>query len=599
MTLAKARNQDVSAYSHITADAYPAFALCFNNAGKGKKGTPIKPLTDVSAGKLADFSKCVVNTAHLMETSDRGDMFLTETTAISIPLLTSRLHTMIKSGRKVKKKEKLNPFDRMMFLIHAGQFKVISDNLSKSTRTDFALFNIAADDELNERAEALRKANGKYQGAAGKFSVSLGSIKRGVDLKIDTMNQRYDEFLTHIDTLNQDLSARLVTRKTEKTNALMTSLMMASIALASLIVFGALLAIRIYKTIMNKIITLDEDIRALVDTGDKQAVMGQLEVADYKCEIGHIARAVGFFRDAVVNRMREDEQIARVEASETRKVQVDAIVHDFRDASEKMLQTVEDGVEQMKTSSGTLFEAAQQTSELVNDVSDQSRGSSQNIRSVADAAEEMEQSIRSINHQASEVTAIVEQATSQATIANEDIELLSKSAASIDEIVSLIKDIAEQTNLLALNATIEAARAGEAGRGFAVVAGEVKALANQTATATERIGQGVNDIQSRTSSVVEKMRLISETMMEAKQHANGITDVLGNQSTVTVEISQNSNSANSASESVSDAIIKVGEAANSTNQAANVVRQASEQVAVKTSDLRDEVKAFLTRIAAV
>ena len=205
LTLAKARGEDVSGFSGITAEAYPAFSICFANAGKGKKDTPVKALYQVSTGKLADFSKCVLNTAQLMETTDRGDMFLAESTAVSVPLLTSRLQTMINSGRKVQKKEKLNPFDRMMFLIHAGQFKVIGDNLSKATRTDFKLFDISIDNKLDKLAETFRKTNGKYQGAASKFAVALGAAERGTDLKIEPINTHYDAFLTAIDALNLSL----------------------------------------------------------------------------------------------------------------------------------------------------------------------------------------------------------------------------------------------------------------------------------------------------------------------------------------------------------------------------------------------------------
>lgn len=599
MTLAKARGEDVSGFSDITAAAYPAFSICFTNAGKGKKGTPVKALHEVNTGKLADFSKCVLNTAQLMETADRGDMFLAESTAISVPLLTSRLQTMINSGRKVQKKTKLNPFDRMMLLIHAGQFKVIGDNLSKATRTDFKLFDISMDEKLGSLSEAFRKANGKYQGAAGKFSVALGAAKSGTDLKIEPLNKRYDAFLAAIDALNKDLSQRLINRKTAQADTLKAKLTLAALGVIILILAGTLLSTRIYRTIMTKISTLDEDIRAMVQTSEDHAVMGELQLANYKCEIGQIARAVGYFRDAVVQQMRKDEKIARSEAAETRKKQVDIIVADFQATSETMLLAVEDGVERMKNSSSTLFDAAQETSELVSNVNESSLNSSENIKSVATAAEQMEKSIRSINHQASEVTSIVEEATSQAATANDDIALLSESAGSISEIVSLIKEIAEQTNLLALNATIEAARAGDAGRGFAVVASEVKALANQTATATERIGQGVGDIQSRTSNVVEKMRSISETMIDAKEHAVSITEVLDNQNQVTMAINQNASFANHASESVAADVLKVGDAAQSTNSAASTVRQASEEMSTKTTDLRNEVKTFLARVATV
>lgn len=76
----------------------------------------------------------------------------------------------------------------------------------------------------------------------------------------------------------------------------------------------------------------------------------------------------------------------------------------------------------------------------------------------------------------------------------------------IGKFVNIITEISAQTNLLALNASIEAARAGEQGRGFAVVAGEIRKLAEQSATSASHIAKTANIIQTEADLSVSMMR---------------------------------------------------------------------------------------------
>lgn len=111
---------------------------------------------------------------------------------------------------------------------------------------------------------------------------------------------------------------------------------------------------------------------------------------------------------------------------------------------------------------------------------------------------------------------------------------------TVAHVTSVISGIASQTNLLALNATIEAARAGDAGRGFAVVASEVKKLANETATATQKIEQSIRALTSEASGMLDRVAHGVEKAQSAHDGTRDIETLVGRLSTLMHGLSDNS-----------------------------------------------------------
>ncbi|WP_042699503.1 methyl-accepting chemotaxis protein, partial [Azospirillum sp. B506] len=221
------------------------------------------------------------------------------------------------------------------------------------------------------------------------------------------------------------------------------------------------------------------------------------------------------------------------------------------------------------------------------------------VQTVASATEELSASIREIGRQVSTSTRISGDAVTQADQTNASMQALVETAHQIGAVVDLINSIAGQTNLLALNATIEAARAGEAGKGFAVVASEVKALATQTARATDEIQAKVKEIQSATAGAQTAIQGIGQTIGQISEITTTIAAAIEEQGAATRDIAGNVMEAARGTGEVSSNIAGVTRSVSETGSAASNVHSASNELTRDAEKLRGEVMSFIASVRAV
>jgi methyl-accepting chemotaxis protein len=162
---------------------------------------------------------------------------------------------------------------------------------------------------------------------------------------------------------------------------------------------------------------------------------------------------------------------------------------------------------------------------------------------------------------------------------------ISQSARKIEDIISVIDGIAFQTNILALNAAVEAARAGEQGKGFAVVAGEVRNLAQRSASAAREIKDLIADSVNKTTEGTQLVEGAGQTMVEIVQSVKRVSDIISEISEASIEQTSGIDSVNQAITSMDDV----------TQQNAALVEEAAaaaESLVEQASQLSDLVADF-------
>jgi len=455
---------------------------------------------------------------------------------------------------------------------------------------------------------ALQKAPGadkfadsaKPVGAALKdFQTSFDSLSQAMiaadKLYDGVMRPQFKQVDDIDDTVQQSLSGELDTTKDSTLRTILTTLAGQGVLAAFAFIFGLVCAFLIGRSIVRPVSGMTAAMERLAN-GDTSA---PIPAQDFKDEIGAMAKAVGVFKESMIEaeRLAAQQREEQGQKAERQKAMEEHIAN-FDRSMRQSLESLGGAAGELRRTAEGMSSTAEETTRQMVAVSGASEQASGNVQTVASATEEMASSIAEISRQVVHSTEVAGKAVGEASRTNATMQGLSEAAQKIGEVVSLIQDIASQTNLLALNATIEAARAGEAGKGFAVVASEVKSLATQTGKATEEIAGQIGAIQASTKDAVEAIKSIGGVISEINNISASIASAMEQQGATTREITRHTQEAARGTGEVSQNIAGVNRAASETGAAASQVLASANELGKQAEKLRGEVDGFFDKIRA-
>jgi methyl-accepting chemotaxis protein len=296
--------------------------------------------------------------------------------------------------------------------------------------------------------------------------------------------------------------------------------------------------------------------------------------------------------------LNADVQMLADAAREGRvSVRADAGAHsgDFRKIVEGVNETLEmivGPIATVKVAVETISTAAKEIAQGNADLSRRTEEQAASLEKTAASMEELSSTVKQNADNAKQANQLATAASGVAVkggdVVSEVVTTMSSintSAKKIEDIISVIDGIAFQTNILALNAAVEAARAGEQGRGFAVVAGEVRNLAQRSASAAKEIKELIADSVSKTAEGTRQVENAGNTMQEIVTSVKRVSDIIG-------EIAAASSEQSAGIEQVNEAVMKMDDMTQQNTALVEQAAAAAESMMEQADELMNAVSVF-------